>query len=70
MTNEHNLRRTFKTDEEGRYYWYCLRPVLYPVLDDGMSFILMCCFKTIAKSIGPVSKLRHLQLVHARTAIW
>lgn len=37
---EHNLRGKFKTDEEGRYYWYCLRPTPYPVPDDGMSFIL------------------------------
>ncbi|KAK5676439.1 hypothetical protein LTS12_029505 [Elasticomyces elasticus] len=32
---EHNLRGRFKTDEDGRYYWYCLRPTPYPVPDDG-----------------------------------
>jgi len=32
---EHNLRGKFKTDEEGRYYYYCLRPTPYPVPDDG-----------------------------------
>lgn len=33
---EHNLRGKFKTDEEGRYYYYCLRPTPYPVPDNGM----------------------------------
>jgi catechol 1,2-dioxygenase len=33
---EFNLRGKFKTDEEGRYYFYCLRPTPYPVPDDGM----------------------------------
>lgn len=32
---EHNLRGKFRTDEEGRYYYYCLRPTPYPVPDDG-----------------------------------
>lgn len=32
---EFNLRGKFKTDEEGRYYFYCLRPTPYPVPDDG-----------------------------------
>ncbi|KAE9577109.1 Catechol 1,2-dioxygenase [Colletotrichum fructicola] len=30
-----DLRGRFKTDEEGRYSLYCLRPVPYPVPDDG-----------------------------------
>lgn len=33
---EFNLRGKFKTDEEGRYNFYCLRPTPYPVPDDGM----------------------------------
>ncbi|KAI8313587.1 Catechol 1,2-dioxygenase [Colletotrichum sp. SAR11_240] len=32
---EHNLRGVFKTDSEGRYGFYCLRPTPYPVPDDG-----------------------------------
>lgn len=32
---EHNLRGRFRTDEEGRYSYYCLRPTPYPVPDDG-----------------------------------
>jgi catechol 1,2-dioxygenase len=32
---EHNLRGKFTTDEDGRYYFYCLRPTPYPVPDDG-----------------------------------
>lgn len=30
-----NLRGKFKTDENGRYAFYCLRPTPYPVPDDG-----------------------------------
>ncbi|KAL7904622.1 aromatic compound dioxygenase [Trichoderma velutinum] len=32
---EHNLRGIFKTDAEGRYSLYCLRPTPYPVPSDG-----------------------------------
>ncbi|KAJ5748577.1 uncharacterized protein N7511_010273 [Penicillium nucicola] len=32
---EFNLRGKFKTDEDGRYWFYCLRPTPYPVPDDG-----------------------------------
>lgn len=32
---EFNLRGKFKTDAEGRYCFYCLRPTPYPVPDDG-----------------------------------
>ncbi|OHF00739.1 dioxygenase [Colletotrichum orchidophilum] len=32
---EHNLRGVFKTDAEGRYGFYCLRPTPYPVPGDG-----------------------------------
>jgi catechol 1,2-dioxygenase len=32
---EFNLRGKFKTDSDGRYYFYCLRPTPYPVPDDG-----------------------------------
>lgn len=30
-----NLRGRFTTDSEGRYAFYCLRPVAYPIPDDG-----------------------------------
>lgn len=30
-----NLRGKFKTDENGEYAFYCLRPTPYPVPDDG-----------------------------------
>lgn len=33
---EFNLRGKFRTDEQGRYYFYCLRPTPYPVPDDGI----------------------------------
>jgi catechol 1,2-dioxygenase len=32
---EFNLRGKFKTNEEGKYWFYCLRPTPYPVPDDG-----------------------------------
>lgn len=32
---EFNLRGKFVTDDQGRYYFYCLRPTPYPVPDDG-----------------------------------
>ncbi|OJJ86884.1 intradiol ring-cleavage dioxygenase [Aspergillus glaucus CBS 516.65] len=32
---EHNLRGKFRTDEEGMYSYYCLRPTPYPVPGDG-----------------------------------
>lgn len=32
---EFNLRGKFKTDENGLYSFYCLRPTPYPVPDDG-----------------------------------
>lgn len=30
-----NLRGKFRTDADGRYAWYCLRPTPYPVPNDG-----------------------------------
>lgn len=30
-----NFRGRFETDENGRYAFYCLRPVAYPIPDDG-----------------------------------
>ncbi|KAL2819355.1 Intradiol ring-cleavage dioxygenase [Aspergillus cavernicola] len=32
---EFNLRGKFRTDAEGKYSFYCLRPTPYPVPDDG-----------------------------------
>lgn len=34
---EHNLRGKFKTDANGHYGLYCLRPTPYPVPSDGLS---------------------------------
>jgi catechol 1,2-dioxygenase len=34
---EYNLRGKFRTDENGRYRFYCLRPTPYPVPNDGLS---------------------------------
>ncbi|TPX11823.1 uncharacterized protein E0L32_007560 [Thyridium curvatum] len=34
---EHNLRGKFRTDAEGRYSCYCIRPTPYPVPNDGPS---------------------------------
>lgn len=33
--NEFNLRGKFATDDQGKYWFYCLRPTPYPVPDDG-----------------------------------
>lgn len=32
---EHNLRGKFTADENGRYWFYCIRPTPYPVPNDG-----------------------------------
>lgn len=32
---EHNLRGKFRTDDEGKYYFYGIRPTAYPVPGDG-----------------------------------
>ncbi|TAQ91067.1 hypothetical protein B7494_g638 [Chlorociboria aeruginascens] len=32
---DYNLRGRFKTDKEGRYAFYCLRPTSYPIPNDG-----------------------------------
>ncbi|PNY23442.1 Catechol 1,2-dioxygenase [Tolypocladium capitatum] len=32
---DHNLRGVFKTDAEGKYSFYCLRPTPYPIPQDG-----------------------------------
>jgi catechol 1,2-dioxygenase len=36
---EHNLRGKFKTDADGHYGFYCLRPTPYPVPYDGMAYL-------------------------------
>lgn len=36
---EHNLRGYFKTDADGKYSFYCLRPTPYPIPFDGMSIL-------------------------------
>lgn len=41
---EHNLRGKFRTDDEGRYSFYCLRPTPYPVPDDGISPLSLSLF--------------------------
>jgi catechol 1,2-dioxygenase len=47
---EHNLRGKFTTDENGRYWFYCLRPTPYPVPGDGTFSCLIQCGYT--KSIN------------------
>lgn len=37
---EHNLRGKFKTDDNGHYGFYCLKPTPYPVPFDGMDMPL------------------------------
>lgn len=32
---DHNLRGKFRTDENGEYAWYCIRPTPYPIPYDG-----------------------------------
>lgn len=39
---EHNLRGKFKTDADGRYAYYCLRPTPYPVPNDGTLPLSTC----------------------------
>lgn len=39
---EHNLRAKFKTDVNGRYAFYCLKPTPYPVPFDGESGLYPC----------------------------
>jgi catechol 1,2-dioxygenase len=38
---EFNLRGKFRTDENGRYSFYCLRPTPYPAPDDGPAGMLL-----------------------------
>lgn len=33
---DNNLRGKFKTDSEGKYYFYCLKPTAYSLPTDGM----------------------------------
>lgn len=57
---EHNLRGKFRTDEEGRYYYYCLRPTPYPVPGDGMCLALFSLNEedmANLKITGPAGKL-------------
>lgn len=68
---EFNLRGKFKTDAEGRYYFYCLRPTPYPVPDDGKNNLLqrdedMGCrlILTLALDTGPAGKLLSLMDRH------
>lgn len=62
---EHNLRGRFKTDEDGRYYWYCLRPTPYPVPDDGMiSLSSHMNVRLLTMDIGPAGKLLKLMDRH------
>ena len=57
---EHNLRGKFVTDDEGRYYFYCLRPTPYPVPDDG-GFLGLLTFRIeVLTIIGPAGKLLQL----------
>jgi catechol 1,2-dioxygenase len=41
-----NLRGKFKSDSNGRYAFYCLRPTAYPIPNDGKphpeNIVLLC----------------------------
>lgn len=57
---EHNLRGKFKTDENGRYAFYCLRPTPYPVPDDGRSWRARILYQIANMIPGPAGKLLQL----------
>jgi protocatechuate 3,4-dioxygenase beta subunit len=49
---EFNLRGKFKTDENGYYGLYCLRPTTYPVPFDGKD-----CYPTLLASLTRIQAL-------------
>ncbi len=55
-----NLRGKFKTDADGRYSFYCLRPTPYPIPYDGKQIATTskfeCYFEAYAV-IGPAGEL-------------
>lgn len=64
---EFNLRGKFRTDEQGRYEFYCLRPTPYPVPDDGMLIPFLYIYWVgciLTDSIGPAGKLLELMDRH------
>ncbi|KAJ0278993.1 hypothetical protein COL940_006968 [Colletotrichum noveboracense] len=46
---EHNLRGVFKTDSEGRYGFYCLRPTPYPVRSESFQSVTTQIFDEDSK---------------------
>ncbi len=54
-----NLRGKFKTDENGRYAFYCLRPTPYPVPSDGTYYIDIKSGDVLTSS-GPAGQLLKL----------
>lgn len=63
---EFNLRGKFRTDSEGRYYFYCLRPTPYPVPDDGISPSAShgCYGWELTWLLGPAGKMLQLMDRH------
>lgn len=65
---EFNLRGKFKTDADGRYYFYCLRPTPYPVPDDGENIrrceIKYCMDSGLTDCTGPAGKMLQLMDRH------
>lgn len=63
---EFNLRGKFVTDEEGRYWFYCLRPTPYPVPDDGeyLPWLVTTLAGMSADGLGPGGKLLELMDRH------
>ena len=58
-----NLRGKFKTNENGRYAFYCLRPTPYPIPNDGKSnslFIDRNIAKKANNNLGPGGKILEL----------
>lgn len=54
---EHNLRGKFKTDENGHYAFYCLKPTPYPVPNDGTISFFERCLREANYNTGPAGKL-------------
>ncbi len=55
---EHNLRGKFKTDSNGRYAFYCLKPTPYPIPFDGKIWIMETYDNSNTNfGLGPAGKL-------------
>jgi catechol 1,2-dioxygenase len=52
-----NLRGKFKTDSNGRYAFYCLKPTPYPVPFDGVMPWSPSCILTRLPRLGPAGQI-------------